>query len=425
MHKSIVLIIPPAPFLGDEKRNPPLGIMYVAAYLESFGKDVRMVDLRTIPESEWGKHIPPSRIYGITATSPEYPIAVKIAHCIRKLHSGDVSIVLGGFHAMTAPAESVDPVFDKVVLGEGEGSALEIMNAGAGDDKRFFTSAFIADLDSIPFPARHLLPRSSFISDKLCQPGDPATTISVSRGCAYNCAFCSSKAMWSRHVRFRTPGNVIREIEELIAKYGITALRFHDDTMTISKKWLHEFCDKMAPLKLSWRAHTRVDHAGYPELEAMRRAGCYEVGFGIEDPRDAVLAANNKRIKSPQIYSALKTAKEAGLKTRVYLMIGIPGQDEDTSRAMIDFIAAAEPDGVDLSTFIPVPGCDIYKRPGDFGVKVKDFKYDDLVFTVGLYGEEAEKDFLFEHDKLSGESLKQQRKEVLQYIKQRKMALNA
>jgi radical SAM superfamily enzyme YgiQ (UPF0313 family) len=106
-------------------------------------------------------------------------------------------------------------------------------------------------------------------------------------------------------------------------------------------------------------------------------------------------------------------------------MIGIPVQDEETSQAMIDFIAQAEPDGVDLSTFIPVPGCDIYKRPGHYGVKVKDFKYDDLVFTVGLYGDEAEKDFLIEHDRLSSESLKRQRKEVLQYIKQRKMALNA
>jgi radical SAM superfamily enzyme YgiQ (UPF0313 family) len=181
----------------------------------------------------------------------------------------------------------------------------------------------------------------------------------------------------------------------------------------------------VAPLGLSWRAHTRVDHAGYAELLAMRKAGCYEVGFGIEDPRDAVLIANNKRIKSHQIYSALKTAKEAGVKTRVYLMIGIPGQDEDTSKAMINFIAKTEPDGVDLSTFIPVPGCDIYKRPGTYGVKIKDFRYDDLVFTVGLYGDEAEKDFLCEHDKLSGESLKQQRKEVLQYIKQRHMALNA
>jgi hypothetical protein len=92
---------------------------------------------------------------------------------------------------------------------------------------------------------------------------------------------------------------------------------------------------------------------------------------------------------------------------------------------MIDFIAQTEPEGVDLSTFIPVPGCDIYKRPGTYGMKVKDFRYDDLVFTVGLYGDEAEKDFLYEHDRLSGESLKQQRKEVLQYIKQRKMALNA
>jgi radical SAM superfamily enzyme YgiQ (UPF0313 family) len=404
---SIVLIIPPSPFLGDEKRQPPLGILYVAAYLEQQRLNVRIIDLRSVPSSGWMDKIPVCGRYGITATTPEYPYAVLIAEGLKlrdKMMDKKCHISLGGVHG-TALAGTIErTLFDTVVIGEGDGTA---------------------PLDERPFPARHLLPRESFISDKLCEAGESATTVMVSRGCAFDCSFCSSKAMWGRNVRYRSVGNVIAELQMLKREYGIHQIRFHDDTMTVNKPWIMEFCGAVAPLNLRWRAATRVDRSSADMLQAMFDAGCYELAYGIEDPDQDVLNINNKGVKTKDIYKALATAKRIGFKTRLYLMIGLPGQDDKTAKRLIDFIERVEPTVADLSTFVPFPGSDVYNNPDKYDIKLKDTPWDDYVFTRGLYGDECAKDFIYQHDRLSNESLKQQRKEILDHIKKRHIELKA
>ena len=123
---TISLVIPPSPFLGDQKRNPPLGIMYIASYLEQNNYDVKLTDLRDLNKDEWIRHIPEGDIYGITATTPEYPHALEIAKQIRKRQSKTI-ITLGGVHASAEP-QKVSRVFDKVVIGEGEYSIIDVIN---------------------------------------------------------------------------------------------------------------------------------------------------------------------------------------------------------------------------------------------------------------------------------------------------------
>jgi radical SAM superfamily enzyme YgiQ (UPF0313 family) len=386
--------------LGDEKRQPPLGILYVAACMERQGIGVEVADLRSVPGPEWMDRLPECGRYGITATTPEYPYAVGIAMLLKSRNSG-CDVMLGGAHA-TAMHGETDSVFDRSHIGGYEDGG---------------------DMDDIPFPARHLLPRESFISPKLCESGEDATTVMVSRGCAFKCSFCSSQAMWGRNVRYRSVGNVIKELQLLKDEYGVKQIRFHDDTMTINKPWIMEFCREMGKLGLRWRAATRVDRSSADMLQAMFDAGCYEMAYGIEDPDQNVLDINNKGIKTKDIYKALATAKRIGLKTRLYLMIGLPGQDKHTASRLIDFIDRVEPTVADLSTFVPFPGSDVYNNPTKYGIRLLDTPWDDYVFTRGLYGDECNKDFIYEHDKLSNDSLKRQRKEVLDYIKKRRLAL--
>jgi radical SAM superfamily enzyme YgiQ (UPF0313 family) len=130
-------------------------------------------------------------------------------------------------------------------------------------------------------------------------------------------------------------------------------------------------------------------------------------------------------VKTKDIYKALATAKRIGFKTRLYLMIGLPGQDDKTAKRLIDFIERVEPTVADLSTFVPFPGSDVYNNPYKYSIKLKDIPWDDYVFTRGLYGIETEMDFIYIHDRLSNESLKQQRKEILDHIKKRHIELKA
>jgi len=419
---KIVLIIPPSLFLGDQKKNPSLGIMYIASYLEQNGFVVEMVDLRNISEIELLDHIPENELYGITATTPEYPVALIIANLLKERDS-KCKIILGGLHGTTS---HVDNVFDSVIIGEGELSIVEALcDHKKNKLKRFYQTSLIKDINELPFPARDLLPEDSFINDTLCEWGNRATSIIISRGCPFNCSFCSIESIWKRRTRYRSPENVVKEIKELIENYSVKYLRFQDDTLTANKKWIIQLCDIMTDLNIKWRANTRVDFTDMSVLEKMVKAGCYELDFGVEDVSQEVLDINNKRVALNEIYDAIKNTKEIGIKVRVFLMIGLPGQGHDVSKNIIKFIEKTNPEAVDLSTFIPMPGSDVYNNPGKYNIKLKNnFNLSDYVYTVGLYGDEADKDFVFEHDKLTNEELKKYRKEILEFIQERKMVFN-
>lgn len=420
----ISLIIPPSPFLGDQKRNAPLGILYIAAWLEEHGHKVFVSDLRELPESLWSRKIHYGEIYGITATTPEYPYAIEIAQKI-KFWQKSALIVLGGVHA-TSETKSIDPVFDKVIIGEGEEAVLELLDDLQNKvSKRFYSSiSRERNLDSLPFPARHLLPESSFVSLTSTVAGQRATTIIGSRGCPFNCAFCASKVMWDRHVQFRSPDNIVAEIKMLIAKYDIRHFRFQDDTITLKKSWIFELCDKLEPLNITWRCTTRVDQAHPEILQRMKQAGCYEVAFGIETLEDKVLEMTNKQITTLQMIAAIDDAHFAGLKTRLFFMIGLPGQDKDIADNIIQFIDETHPTAVNLSTFVPMPGSDIYHNPSKYGIEIIEQDWSKYTMSKGLYGDEMNHPFIFKHDKLTDEELRAARKKILEYFEQHNLIYN-
>ena len=419
---KIILIIPPSLFLGDQKRNPSLGIMYIASYLETNGFLVEIIDLRNIEERGWLNFVPQNEIYGITATTPEYPTVLKLAKLLKRRDS-KCKIILGGVHGT---ASKVDEIFDSVIIGEGELSIIDAINDYEKNNlKNVYEAKLIKNISDLPFPARHLLPKDSFISKYLCEKGEDATSIIASRGCPFNCSFCAIDSIWKRRLRYRSPENVSLEIHDIINKYNIKQFRFQDDTLTSNKKWVFEFCDAIKDLNIKWRANTRIDFAEKDVLKKMFNAGCYELDFGIEDVSQNVLDINNKGVNVNEIYEAIHNTKEAGIKVRAFLMIGLPGQESDVSKNMIDFIKKTNPDAVDLSTFVPLPGSDIYNNPEKYNIKLKkQLDFGDYVFTVGLYKDEDERDFVFTHDKLSNEDLKKHRKEILEFIQERNMVLN-
>jgi radical SAM superfamily enzyme YgiQ (UPF0313 family) len=230
--------------------------------------------------------------------------------------------------------------------------------------------------------------------------------------------------MWGRKVRFRSPGNVISEIKEVIERYNVYHFRFQDDTLTVKRDWILELCKNMELLDIRWRANARVDCAQKEVLEAMYKAGCDEIDYGIEDVSEKVLAINNKKVRARDIYTAIKNAKEVGLKIRLFFMIGLPGQDTGVAKNIIRFLEETKPDGVDLSTFIPFPGCDICINPSKYNIKLLNTDFGDYVMTAGLYGDEGKRDFIYKHDTLTNEELKRERLEILEYIIAHNLSLN-
>jgi len=420
--RKIVLIIPPAPFLLDQKRNCPLGILYVASVLEKNNYDVEIADLRDVEEGAWPEKIPTSCIYGITATTPEYNLALKVARLIKS--TSDACIILGGAHATTLP-EAVDPVFDKVVVGEGEAAILEVLaDLEKNVKKKFYRCQRIDDLDSIPFPARHILPFNSVFNDKLVEPGVFATTIITSRGCSFNCAFCSCPTIWGRAVRFRSSNNIIDELRQVIDVYGVKEFRFHDDTLGVNRERVDDLCKKLEPLGIRWRANSRVDIMDYEMIKAMKRGGCVEIDFGIESISQQVMDVNNKGVTLDHIYKALEYVKKAGMSVRLFFIIGLPGEEENFADRIIEFCRKTGPDAIDIATFVPFPGSDIYRNPSKYGIKIISTNFDNYIFTMGLGEGETERGFVWENAALKSDVLKAERKKIFDFVQKNKLVLN-
>ena len=423
---TVELLVPPDPFLDDDMRNPPLGVLYLAAVVRQKGYDVRISDLRGKTSEEFAGLVGASDVYGITSASPEYMTAVSIARVAREKNPGSC-IVLGGIHATSVP-DSIDPVFDVVVVGEGEDAFLRLLDdreAGREMPGRYQSPA-INDLDSLPYPARDLLPFDSvFSKNAFSVGGEYAGTLITSRGCPYNCSFCASETMWQRsNVRFRSPDNVIGELSEMIETYGVRCFRFQDDTMTLRRARLKELCDKMTPLDIRWRTTTRVDQADVERLQMMKDAGCEEVGYGIESLSQEVLDRNAKGIRLEQVYEALENTARVGLKARLFFIIGLPGEPPGFTDRLGEFLKRVQADGIDVSTLVPYPGADIYHHPERFGITLKHTDFSIYHMTLGLRGDEVERPLTFVHDVLSEEEILRERQTALELVKQYKMVKN-
>lgn len=418
------LIIPPNPYLGDDKRNAPLGLLYIASTLEKNGFNVGISDLRGTDYLESSKKIESAEIYGITSATPDYPIVKVIAETIKSRDPG-AEIILGGIHATSVP-DSIDPIFDRVVVGEGELAILKVLDDFEnGIKNRFYREKHISCLDDIPFPAYNLIPFDSAFSKNAFEVGGaPAASVLASRGCPFSCSFCASRKMWPGKTRFRSIENVISEIDWLKTDYGIKNLRFQDDTMTYNSDYLNDLCNKLKPLNMRWRSATRVDSVSEEILKTMKLAGCEEISFGIESLCQNALNKMGKRVEIKQFYTAMDLAKKAQLKTRLYFVLGLPGETTGFADRLIEFAERTSPEGIDVSTLVPYPGTGIYHRPERYGIKLKSEKFEKYNMTLGLREGEIDRPFTFIHDVLSEEQLQEERIKALNYVKSRKMIRN-
>lgn len=405
---KIGLIIPGSPFLGDEKRNCPLGILHVAAVLEKAGHDVFVADLRGV--KNWKVCLPPAELYGIGTATADYYTALNIARFLRKCYNSH--IVIGGYHATAVP-QSIDEVFDDIIVGEGEIPMRLIANneySGYG-----MCPYRIGDIDTVPFPARHLLPKESVISDSLIN-GEPSTPMILSRGCPYKCSFCAAPTMWGRRVTYRSPENIRREIKHLVARYGIRGFRFQDDDIAVNFGRLADLCNMLKPLNVVWRASARTDSVNRPALEKMKEAGCVEIGYGIETICQETLDINNKNTRVEDMAKIIQATKDVGIHNRLYMIIGLPGEEKGIANRTIEFLQEADPHCVMLSTFVPYPGTDIFNHPEKYGVKIKHYDYEKYLSVIGLYEDERDTPFICEYDDWSDQELIDERAKIIEYI---------
>lgn len=377
--------------------TPPLGLCYIAAVLEKEGFDVSIVDAEVLKFSmEETVHKILSynpKIVGITSTMTTFHSAIGLGRNLKKVRP-DVFLMLGGPYVSALKIQALDNSFDFGVYGEGEDTVLELINHLTGkitrplseidgliynNDGRFILNKpreYIKNLDTIPYPARHLLPDLKlYLPNAQCYKRLPVTTIITGRGCPYNCIFCDHSTFGKKY-RQHSPEYVVNEIQILIQQYGIRELWIVDDTFTIDKSRVTKICDLIIErgLDISWSCCGRVNNVSPEMLRKMRSAGCWMIAYGIETGNQQIMDFIKKGITIEQVREGIKWTKEAGILAKGYFMIGHPTDTIETINETINFAKSLP---LDYALFLinsPLPNTEMF----DICKSIGKLDYSDL-----------------------------------------------
>lgn len=364
----------------DDRMDLPLGLLYIATFLRAHGYDAQVTDLTSVPESEWMQRIPPADVYGMTIYTPTYSTALRLARKLRAINPA-ARYIAGGPHPSALPQE-VNNVFDFVIVGEGEAAMLALVETlvHRRPYPRLVAGRPISDLDALPYPDLNLVDVSSY---NRIVDGRPSVAVITSRGCLWSCAYCYIGASSKRTLRFRSPENVIGEIDAIIQQRNMRHFIFHDDAFTVNRKRLFTLCKELEPLGIRFRANSIVNRNKPEDFEVLYRAGCRTIAFGVESASERVLSGLfQKPITQAMIRDAIGNAQQAGLRVRVYLLVGFPGQTMADIRETAEFMHAHPPDEWCVFTFVPYPGTAVWNDPAKYQATITG-NFDEFVFLKG------------------------------------------
>ena len=351
----------------------------------------------------------------ITSTTFSIHQAHRLATLAKKKDNKIVTLI-GGPHISALPKETMKmfPNFDVGVLNEGEVTLIELF--GALNEKKsidqikgiifrkeeliVFNEArpLIKNLDDLPYPAWDLLEGFPnlyypplFRFRKL-----PAATIVTSRGCPNQCIFCS-KAVFGNHIRLFSAEYVFGMIKLLHKKYGVKEILIEDDTFLILRDRVRAICDLILKnnFNISWSCLGRVDNVEEGLLKLMKKAGCWQIGFGIESASQDVLDFAKKGISLDIIKKALEITKKVGILSKGFFILGFPNDSINTIKNTINFAKKSSLNDITVSFMTPLPGTELYEKASKFGEFDNDWKKMNLLKIVflpkGLHQEDLKK----------------------------------
>lgn len=428
---GICLINPPVIFpkdTGGVDIFQPLGIAYIAAVLREKGYPVNIIDAaglgwRNIGEfderrnyngldfEEIGKRIKglKPKVVGITITfTVQKDSAFRVAEVVKKIDK-KIIVVVGGPHVTVRAEECLsNKNIDFAVIGEGEDTVLELIPelfAGSRTEKLEQIKGiafknenkikitplrlFILDLDSLPFPARDLLPMEEYFKAARSRRANRDlnknwATVITSRGCPFNCIFCSLSMLMGRRWRARSPENVIKELKLLINKYNVKQIDFEDDNISCDKNRMERLCEMIIENKLKFEWFTpngiRADTLDENLLRKMKKSGCRELWFAPESGSQRVVnEIIGKNIDLKYVEKMVDACKRIGISSNCFFVIGLPGETKKDIQKTFSFAEKLGRLGADNCLFsiaTPLYGTRLYQEVVEKGYLIQG---DDLL----------------------------------------------
>ena len=410
----VLLIKPPYSRLKRLGQAPyfPLGLGYLAAVLEKTGYEVRIYHAEnprnpeeSIIEDEEAifhqRSMSQKRYYdavsdndhmvwkevrqtiddfkpdivGISVLTVEVPSALRISR-ICKEYNPEMPVVWGGVHPSFLPEPSLkyDQV-DLVVRGEGEMTFLEVCKKLEHGDRDLSgingisykkdgtvyhnpARPLIKEIDTIPFPANHLILYPESFNHK------SMGSMIVSRGCPWRCSFCSSRLFWEKKLRMRSPENMIEEIRTLKERYNLKYIMFWDDSFSVQKKVILRYCKSLVDAKLDvvWRTATRADLVDDELLFWMKKAGCVKLEIGVETGSPRMQEIIRKDITNDLVRKAFDKIKSHGIATGAFFMAGFPEETPEDMELTFSLMKGLNIEEIAYNIFDPMPGSDLMDR---------------------------------------------------------------
>lgn len=422
-----ILLIHPLGYTADPAKTdiarlanlmPPLGLCSIAAYLDRQGYRTAIIDCFAHPDSDAKilDHVQsrqPEWI-GLTCTTNGFLDAIHIVRLV-KAAAPRTKAVLGGPHisALQEKILAQYPEIDCTVVGEGELPLEQLLAGEAPENIRglvYRTPEGIRfsglqdrgiELDTLPFPAYEKLEGypHAYQLPIFNYPRHPNASALSSRGCPYACSYCD-RSVFRRSFKYNSADYVYRHMQYLKERWGIRHINFYDDQFTFHRGRVVELCNRLIaePLGMTFNCAIRAEHVDPELLARMKRAGCWMASLGIETGDPELLAQHRQNPDLEMLARTIKEIHRAGIRVKGLLMLGLPGESEESVRRSMNYVFSLPIDDFNLAKFTPFPGSPIYKNIHELGEFEEDYaKMDCMNFvfvTKGMTRERLDQLFL-------------------------------
>lgn len=376
--------------IGHTRWGQPLGLAYIAACIRDIS-DVTVIDCEVdeqYTETLMNEiNIDDDLVVGFSANTYSYPEAVRLAKMVKE-HNPNAHINFGGYHA-TPLADVIlknREYVDSVIKGDGEIPFRQLVNVIVnGNDLsevrgltyrnggRIVSNPDVAllDLDSLPYPARDLLPMEKYFDNlknsifSTIFNGTNIVYVNATRGCPYHCNYC---CIFNKKWRIRTPKAIVDEIEYVIELYKSDLIYLVGDNLNLNPKWLLAVCEEIIKRKLSikWIGVTANPNNVNKRLaDKMIQSGCISIFFGFESASQKMLDSMNKKHIADKYKITAEIMHKTGIPANASFILGAPGETEETLNETINFIKESNFERVSASILAPLPGTEIYAKMCD------------------------------------------------------------
>ncbi len=374
----------------------PLGLASISAYLHSHQIGSEIIDCYAQPDAD-GRIVAFLRRHrpgwiGFSCTTATFLDGERLARLAKETVPA-IRTVFGGVHVSALGEEILDryPAVDYLVVGEGEETLRQLLTIPPGREEEIAGLVYrdgvgkgvrspgrrqLLDLDRLPFPNYRGLAGfpSSYSLPIFNYPRVPNASCLSSRGCPYACSYCD-RSVFQRSFRYNSADYLFRHLLFLKETYGIRHLNFYDDQFTFNRERVVAFCRLMIAerLGMTFNCAARAEHLDAELLRLMRAAGCWMISIGIETGDPTLLAAHRQNADLHMLREKIGLIKATGIRVKGLLMMGLPGESEESIRVSRDYVFSLPLDDLNLAKFTPFPGSPIYRQIKESGGALGSF----------------------------------------------------